>query len=172
MLNQLAWRLSEVKEHDEAVNSVYLSLGTNIDPQNKLAAANKSLSRKVDLLSVSSIWSGPAIGVEGPDFFNAVVHIQSSLSMQSLKRDVLLKIERDLGRQRRSNKFAARPIDLDILIFNDLEIEIDIWRHAYLAVPLAEIHPHYRNPRTGEMLDDFVVSIMKDAGLFKVAQEN
>jgi 2-amino-4-hydroxy-6-hydroxymethyldihydropteridine diphosphokinase len=166
--NRLVWKLSAVSVN-ESLNSAYLSLGANIDPKKNLLAAINLLSQKLDLVSASSIWSSPPIGFDGPNFFNAAVHIQSLFSMPALKRDVLLKIEKELGRQRTTNKFAARPIDLDIIIFNDLEIEIDIWRYAYLAVPLAEIHPQYRNPRTGEKIIEFAESIKKETSFLKVS---
>ena len=154
---------------NESVNSAYLSLGANIDPKINLPAAINLLSEKVELVSASSIWSSPPVGFDGPNFFNAAVHIQSLFSMAALKRDVLLKIEKELGRQRKKNKFAPRPIDLDIIIFNDLEVEIDIWRYAYLAVPLAEIHPQYRNPRTGEKIIEFAESVKKETSILKVS---
>jgi 2-amino-4-hydroxy-6-hydroxymethyldihydropteridine diphosphokinase len=153
----------------ESVNSVYLSLGANIEPKKNLPAAINLLSEKTKLVSTSSIWSSAPVGFEGPDFHNAVVHIQSPLSMPELKGNVILKIEKELGRQRTSNKFAPRPIDLDIIIYNNIEVESDIWRYAYLAVPLVEVHPQYLNPRTGDSLINVAELIKKESGISKVS---
>ena len=152
----------------DALADVYLSLGANIDPLENLTNALDILADHVELIAVSSIWSGPPIGVDGPDFYNAAAHIRTPLSQHALKRDVLHKIERASGRKRSADKFAPRQLDLDIIIFNALEVEIDIWRYAYLAVPLAEIHPDYRNPRTGESLHDFAQKISRDTSMFIV----
>lgn len=150
----------------ETVNDVYLSLGANIDPINNLQMAIEELSTHSKLVSVSSLWSGPPIGIDGPDFVNGAVHIQTGLSLHSFKRDVLRKIEREMGRERSANKYAPRPIDIDILLYNKLEIDIDLWRYAYLAVPLAEIHPNYPNPRSGELLSEKASLLLKESGLF------
>lgn len=155
----------------ETVNDVYLSLGANIDPINNLEKAIEELSKNAKLVSVSSFWSGPPIGIDGPDFVNGAVHVQTGLSLHSFKRDVLRKIEGKMGRERSANKYAPRPIDIDILLYNKLEIDIDLWRYAYLAVPMAEIHPNYSNPRGGELLSEKARLLHKESGLFLASQE-
>ena len=57
---------------------------------------------------------------------------------------MLRPIEAELDRRRGPDKFVPRTIDLDVLIFDERELHADIWRYAYLAVPIAEIYPDYR----------------------------
>jgi 7,8-dihydro-6-hydroxymethylpterin-pyrophosphokinase len=47
---------------------------------------------------------------------------------------------------------SARPIDLDILIFDKHIIDNEIWTQAHIAIPLAEFIPDFTNPETGETL--------------------
>lgn len=153
-------------------NEVYLSLGANIDPVKNLEKAINALSEITTCIAISSYWTGPPIGIDGPDFVNGAIHLQSPLSMHHFKRDVISRIESELGRIRVEEKFAPRSIDLDILIFNSIEVEIDIWRYAYLAAPLAEIHPDYENPRTGEIISDVSRQLRSQSEIYILKSSN
>lgn len=100
----------------------------------------------------SSIYRTPAWGVtDQPAFLNAVVAISTALA----PRDLLTRlqdIERRLGRDRGGEvRFGPRPIDLDILTYDDLTIrEPDLtvphpglFERAFVLVPLAEIAPDH-----------------------------
>ena len=126
------------------------------------------LSEKSQLISTSSLWANPPIGMDGPDFVNCAAHVQSNLNMHDFKRNVLRKIERDLGRKRSTKKFVSRPIDMDILIFNQIEVEIDIWRYAHLAIPLAEIHPKYKNSTSSKSIREAAKIQKRESDIFIV----
>lgn len=118
------------------------------------------MSRAITLLKeygkiviLSSVWRSAAVGPAGPEFLNAAVLFHSPLSSQELRMQVLRKIEKQLGRVRISDKNAARPIDIDILICDDEVLDSSIWETAHLAVPLAEINPDYKHSSTGESIE-------------------
>jgi 2-amino-4-hydroxy-6-hydroxymethyldihydropteridine diphosphokinase len=80
------------------------------------------------------------------DFYNAVVAVESALE----PRDLLAackEIERALGREPGGARHSPRPIDIDLLMLDDLRInEPDlvvphpgIAHRAFVQVPLAEL---------------------------------
>jgi len=145
--------LSEAAQTDHKKNRVYLALGSNIDPEKYLPLAIEKLSKLVEVIATSSAWQTPAVGFEGDDFLNAVVLIETDLPSNDLKFEVLRKIESDLGRIRTKEKFAPRTLDIDILIYDDVLIDDEMWTQPHLAVPLAELYPTFEN-NTGENLSE------------------
>jgi 2-amino-4-hydroxy-6-hydroxymethyldihydropteridine diphosphokinase len=113
-----------------------------------MTRALQALRERTSVLCESSIWNSPALGTEGPDFLNATVKIETELSAEELKTTLLRQIEHELGRRRVSDKFAARTIDLDILIFDDEVQDQHIWDYAHLALPLAECNADLIEPTT------------------------
>jgi 2-amino-4-hydroxy-6-hydroxymethyldihydropteridine diphosphokinase len=67
-----------------------------------------------------------------------------------LKEQIIRPIEARLGRVRSENKYSPRTIDIDIVLFDEKPYNDRFWRFAFVIVPLAEIHPDYQNPITGE----------------------
>jgi 2-amino-4-hydroxy-6-hydroxymethyldihydropteridine diphosphokinase len=106
----------------------------------------------VHLLALSTIWETPPVGGYGPNFLNAVALVRTDLSLDDLRIHVLQRIEAELGRIRTEDRYAPRPIDLDILIYDGSVIESSIWVQAFLAVPLAEITPTLTNSKSGETI--------------------
>jgi len=133
-------------------NLVLISLGSNIDPEKNLSLALKMLADEVVLLKQSSIWQTPAVGSNGPDYLNAAVLIQSTLSPDSLKDQILSTIELKLGRIRTNNKNEDRLIDLDIVMVDGKCLDEDLWNQAHVAVPASELIPECKNPQSGETL--------------------
>jgi 2-amino-4-hydroxy-6-hydroxymethyldihydropteridine diphosphokinase len=139
-------------------STVYLSLGSNIEPETNLIQAVRLLRTKGVVLSTSSLYRTPPQGfTEQDDFFNMAVQFQTHLTPLSLKKGVLDWIEQELGRRRDPhNKNAPRTIDLDISLWDNDVLEYgdkpwripdpDILRFAHVAIPLAEIAPDYMHP--------------------------
>lgn len=75
---------------------------------------------------------------------------------RSLKFHVLRPIEDALGRVRTNDSYAARPIDLDVLLFGSLVMnepglvipDPDILSRPFLAAALVELHPDLVLPGT------------------------
>jgi 7,8-dihydro-6-hydroxymethylpterin-pyrophosphokinase len=63
------------------------------------------------------------------------------LTLDNFKNQIIRPIEAQLGRIRSQNKNAPRPIDIDVLIWDQKILEPLIWEEAYLAVPVAELLP-------------------------------
>jgi 2-amino-4-hydroxy-6-hydroxymethyldihydropteridine diphosphokinase len=145
------------------MNIAYLSLGSNLEPEANLRAAVELLAAQTTLIAVSSVWETRPLGLTGqPNFLNAAAMAATSLTAEQLKREVLTPIEKCLGRVRQADKNAPRPIDLDIVLFNQ-EIFVLGQRHIpdpeiverpFVAIPLAEIAPQYEHPELGQTLSE------------------
>ena len=137
----------------------YLSLGSNIQPETNLVKAIKLLQNYGRLEKISSAWESKSVGAEGPNYLNACLLLVTSQEKTELKEQALLPIEKNLGRKRSADKFAPRPIDIDIVIFEDKPCDNKYWEQAFVVVPLAEIYPDYQNPLTHESIIQTATSL-------------
>jgi 2-amino-4-hydroxy-6-hydroxymethyldihydropteridine diphosphokinase len=99
---------------------------------------------------ISNAWESRSVGAEGPNYLNACVLFVTSFSQSELKDQVLLPIELALGRIRTEDRFAPRPMDLDIIVFDGKSCDDKYWEQAFVVIPLAEIEPNLQNPVRGE----------------------
>ncbi len=139
--------------------SVYLGLGSNIDPKPNLELAIRELRRRYGELRLSPAYRSKAVGFDGPDFINLVAGLESDDSPV----DIHTEIERihDLaGRTRGSERFSSRSLDIDLLLYDDLILEhprfhlprSDVLDYAFVLRPLKEIAPGVVHPRTGRTI--------------------
>ncbi len=99
------------------------------------------------VVRVSSIYrTEPQGDAEQPWFFNQVAELATCLQPQDLLR-VLQKIEADMGRERNARRYGPRVIDLDILLYDQMEVRDEnlvipharMHERAFMLVPLLEI---------------------------------
>jgi 2-amino-4-hydroxy-6-hydroxymethyldihydropteridine diphosphokinase len=130
-------------------NLAYIALGTNMgDRYRNLVDAIHLLKEEVDisLVKSSSIYETVPVGyTDQDDFLNMVISIRTTLTPYELL-EVCLRIEKDLGRKREI-KWGPRIIDLDILLYNQENIEAEnlvvphprMHERAFVMAPLLEI---------------------------------
>ena len=141
---------------------VLIALGANIAPRANLpeAIARLAACPDVRLLAVSRVWRTHAVGGPGPDFLNAAVALETRLDPDALRERVLRPLEAALGRVRTNDRNAPRPIDLDIAAHGALDDpargipDPSIADTPHLALPLADVAPDWREPRSGLRLDE------------------
>lgn len=142
-------------------NLAYLSLGSNIEPEQNLTAAVVKLGRFGHVKAVSMVWQTAPVGfIDQADFFNAAVLLETPLSAWALREQAIAQVEQELGRVRTDNKNAPRTIDIDIMLFNDDVLMVgqrripdpEVLERCFVAIPLAEIAPDYVHPETGQTL--------------------
>jgi 2-amino-4-hydroxy-6-hydroxymethyldihydropteridine diphosphokinase len=137
----------------------YVSAGSNIDPVANLRLAVAELRRRYGALRLSPVYRTPAVGFAGDDFLNLVLAFDTAESAA----DVVAGFEHlhDLaGRQRGPSAFAARTLDLDLLMYGDAVIpeppikvpRDDIRKYAFVLGPLADLAPDLAHPVTGESM--------------------
>jgi 2-amino-4-hydroxy-6-hydroxymethyldihydropteridine diphosphokinase len=136
---------------------VYLALGSNLgDRQQTIEKAVSILAPEVEVERLSSLYRTQPEGFrEQPLFLNAALKGRTALSPRELLSRAQ-RVEGALGR-RASFRNAPRPIDIDILLYDDRVIDSPdlviphprMSERAFVLVPLAEIAPHLRHPGTG-----------------------
>ncbi|UCE87244.1 MAG: 2-amino-4-hydroxy-6-hydroxymethyldihydropteridine diphosphokinase [Deltaproteobacteria bacterium] len=131
---------------------VWISLGSNIDPETNIPAAFAALERLGSLPARSGVYrSAPHGGAQGPDFLNAVVLLETEV--EDLRAE-LRRIEEELGRVRPAPPNAPRPIDLDVLWEAGAPPDPAQLALPYVVVPLADVAPDLRDPATGKTVRD------------------
>jgi 2-amino-4-hydroxy-6-hydroxymethyldihydropteridine diphosphokinase len=134
----------------------YLILGTNIEPEKNTIAAVKQLSKDLEIKKSSATWETIAVGSDGPNFLNTALIIETNLTAEKLKRDVINRVEYQLGRVRTSDKNAARTIDIDIVLFDGVLYDQNLWKKAFVAIPMAELNPNLQHPSMNLTLKEFI----------------
>jgi len=131
----------------------YISIGSNINKDEHIPASLRALEHTFGELTVSSIYESEPVGFTGDVFYNLVVGFDSDLEVKAVAKQ-LRQIELDNGRTRDSRKFAARTLDLDLILYGDLivndgRLQIprdEIEHYAFVLEPLAEIAPSLKHP--------------------------
>jgi 2-amino-4-hydroxy-6-hydroxymethyldihydropteridine diphosphokinase len=145
-------------------HQVGLLLGSNNQPEHNLPLAVVHLQETLTILRVSSVWETPPVGTSGPNFLNAAVLLQTPLEQKALKLQVLTPLEEKMGRRRSADKYAARPIDLDIIIFDGQVLDSSLWNFAHRAVPMAEIQPDIRS-EDGKTLQETAAQFLAEESI-------
>jgi 2-amino-4-hydroxy-6-hydroxymethyldihydropteridine diphosphokinase len=143
---------------------VYISLGSNIDPEKNILEAIRLLSDYVKILGVSTVYRTEPIGTSSQnDYYNCVLKVETDKEPQTLKFNVLRSVEYKMGR-RRSDKYAPRTIDLDILLYGKKEISTkdmtipdpNIMTRPFLALALNELDSTLILPNTKQPIKEVV----------------
>ena len=142
----------------------YVALGANLgNPRQALDAAVGQIAATdgVTLTAVSSFYRTAPIESTGPDYVNAVVAVETTLSAEDLLY-ALQRIENNLGRVRPAGVVnAPRTMDLDLLLYGDEVIHTKeltvphprMHLRAFVLVPLVEIAPGAVIPGRGAAAD-------------------
>jgi 2-amino-4-hydroxy-6-hydroxymethyldihydropteridine diphosphokinase len=136
----------------------FVALGSNLgDREENIRLAIDALraTEGITVRQLSSLLENPAVGgpPDSPPFLNAVAEIRTTLPAHEVL-DHLLGIEQSLGRVR-TEKWAPRLIDLDLLLYSDQVIERPhlivphplLHEREFVLQPLAEIAPQIVHPR-------------------------
>lgn len=143
----------------------YLSLGSNIQPETNLVKAIQLLRQHGNVEKISSAWESESVGAEGPNYLNACLQLRTPLTRAELKEHILLPIESQLGRRRTENRFAPRPMDIDIVVFDGISCDDKYWDQAFVVIPLAEIDPTFQNPVHHESVAETAARLRKGCWL-------
>ncbi len=158
----------------------YVGIGSNLgDRWGHLAHAARALRAepRIALLRASRVWDAAPIGPPQPRYLNAVLEIETELPAPALLALFQL-IERGAGRKHTAVRWAARTLDLDLLLYGDEVIRLPqlVVPHPGLAVrrfvlaPLAELCPERIVPGTGRTVAQLLALVPPEdlvhAGLY------
>lgn len=143
------------------MTQVLVAAGSNIEPERNLAAAMRDLARTFPGTRFSRAYRNAAVGFEGDDFINLVAAFETDLPPPAILAH-LHRIELRCGRERDAPKWAPRSMDLDLLLYGDLEREAsgyrlprpDLVKRPYMLGPAAEVAPAVRHPTLGVTLGE------------------
>jgi 2-amino-4-hydroxy-6-hydroxymethyldihydropteridine diphosphokinase len=141
---------------------IYLSLGSNLGNRGaNIALALRLLPPLCRVEAVSPLYETSPVGVEGaqPPYYNAACKIVTGLAPELLLQHAK-RVEYEIGR-RPSVRHAPRPIDIDLILYNDL-VQVSetlalphasFMERAFVLQPLLDLGPDLIDPRSGERLD-------------------
>ena len=132
----------------------YVGLGSNLGDR------EATLLRAAD--AIDAVRLSPVIETEPwgytdqPRFLNAVAELETELSPRELL-ELLLDVERRLGRTREGRRYGPRTIDLDLLLYGDEVIDEPglqvphprLEERRFVLEPLAELVPELKIPGNG-----------------------
>jgi 2-amino-4-hydroxy-6-hydroxymethyldihydropteridine diphosphokinase len=135
----------------------YLGLGSNVgDPAAHLRAAIELLrERGIEVDAVSSAYVTEPVGeiLDQPDFLNAAIRIRTELEPEELL-DVCKAVEAERGRCFEEPRHSPRPLDVDLLLLGDLQLETErltlphpeVTSRRFVLAPLLELDPELALP--------------------------
>lgn len=148
--------------------SCFIGIGSNLDdPVKQMQEAWSALSvlRNTQLVSTSSLYGSDPMGPQDqPDYVNSVAEISTQLSPLCLL-DELQAVEDKQGRVRGHNRWTARTLDLDLLLYGQQVLTSErltvphpgITERSFVLMPLLEIAPNCIIPGKGSA-DTFAAS--------------
>ncbi len=149
----------------------FIGIGSNIDPAANVRAAIRSLARQTRLVAISTVYLTDALDrPDQPPYYNCVVEIETEAPPGEIKYGLLRNIENELGRKRTQDKFAARTMDLDLIVYGDLVLDADgiklpdpeILERPFLAIPLFELAPALVLAGYGLRIGEIAASLTQD----------
>lgn len=155
----------------------FISIGSNIDKEIHIPSSLIALKKQFGNIIISSLYETKAVGFEGDDFHNLIVQFESTLEAKAVAKK-LRQIELDHGRTRDSRKYAARTLDLDLILYGNLIISDgrlqiprdEIERYAFVLEPLAEIAPAFLHPvshkRYADLWKEYDKTALKQKKIF------
>ncbi|MCI5167554.1 MAG: 2-amino-4-hydroxy-6-hydroxymethyldihydropteridine diphosphokinase [Candidatus Electrothrix sp. GM3_4] len=124
-------------------NIAIIGLGSNINPEQNIAFAKKEIGEICNILKESEfVYTKPLLYSEQADFLNGALLTSTGLDFYTLRKE-LKNIEIRLGRIKSKNKNGPRTIDLDVLIYNDIVTDDDIYQRDFLKDSIAELVPDF-----------------------------
>lgn len=138
---------------------VFAGLGSNIDPEDNLHLGVRELRARYGDLQLSAVYRSKSVGFDGDDFLNLVARFETEASPESICKEIE-HIHELAGRDRNDGKWSARPLDIDLLLYDDLVVNDkpvriprnDVLEYSFVLRPLAELAPEYRHPVTGKTM--------------------
>jgi 2-amino-4-hydroxy-6-hydroxymethyldihydropteridine diphosphokinase len=139
----------------------YVGLGANLGPREETIRRALDLLQRasgVDVVAVSELRETDPVGVaDQPRFLNGVAALETSLIARELL-DLLLDVERELGRVR-DERWGPRVIDLDLLLYGDETLDEPglrvphprLHERRFALEPLAELAPELEIPGRGRV---------------------
>ena len=121
------------------IHECIIGIGSNIEPEQNIAAALFFLRQEHEFVSVSALVKTSPIGIpDQPDFLNGAAKIFTALGITEFQC-YLKEVEDRLKRDRTAPKFGPRTIDLDIVKWDGEIFDPDYYNRDFLKRAVDEI---------------------------------
>ncbi len=143
--------------------STYISLGSNLGDKiiGKMRGVLKQLSmnQRIEVCKISNFYQSSPIQARGENFVNAVALLKTNFQPIDLLNE-LKNLEKQYGRTAKTYKNAPRTLDLDLLLYGNLEIQSEelclphprMYKRAFVLIPLMDISPELQIPPEGKKI--------------------
>lgn len=142
--------------NSEQLHQIYISVGSNIEREKHTKAGLQAMYEIFGPLQLSRVYESEAVGFDGHNFYNLVVKAQTAKSIEQVCC-ALKSIEDQNKRQRGTEKFSPRTLDLDLLLYDSVvtsdPVELprgEVLFNAFVLQPLAEIAAQDVHPQVGK----------------------
>lgn len=143
------------------MSRVYVSIGSNIEPAHYVRLAIQAMRDVFRNIQLSPVYETEPVGFEGDNFYNLVAVFDTDMPVEDVL-DQLHAIEDRFGRLRQGERFVARTIDLDLLLYGQLTGEVkgtqlprdEIERYAFVLRPLYDLAPELVHPLSKKTIAD------------------
>ena len=146
------------------VNIVYLHTGTNLGNRlQNLAKAREHIAAHIGKIdAVSSVYETEAWGVTNqPNYYNQALKVATRLKPAEVLKKALW-IESNYFNRVRAEKWAARIIDIDVLLYEDLIVNTSdlvlphphLHQRNFVLIPLMEIAGEIEHPKFKKTIDE------------------
>jgi len=158
------------------MTTVYLALGANLGNRAaNMRMALDTMTRFARILEVSSLYETDPEPPGQPPYYNAAAKIEAGFEPPALIR-FLQGIEAEVGRRPTPEQNAPRPLDIDILLYDDRVIEDGLIvphprlaDRAFVLTPLAEIAADVMHPVLGKTIRE-LSKAMGESGVRKLEE--
>lgn len=158
--------------------AILITGGNTGNPRETLRRARTMIGQRVGEISAQSRprttepWG--VMESDADNFLNQLLVVQTTLTPAELL-ETTQQIERELGRDRtddqapvrktcRPRRYSSRPIDIDILFYDDLVMDTPtltiphplIDQREFVLEPLAQVMPSFRHPITGKTMHEML----------------
>lgn len=141
--------------------TIYLGLGSNVQPKRNLRRAMRELRHRYGDVEASAVYRSAAVGFDGDPFLNLVVRIRSDHTAAQVNAEIE-RLHELSGRVRGGDKWVARPLDIDLLLYDDEVIDepgirvprSDVLEYSFVLRPLSELAPELVHPQTGRTMQE------------------
>jgi len=139
---------------------IFVGIGSNIDPLKNCELAMNTLKEDFPDCRFSTIYESEAVGFKGDNFLNVVVEFHADFSVPEMQR-ILDITEQQMGRVYGGERFSARTMDLDLLMYDDIVCDYpiqlpraEITENAFVLLPLSELAPELVHPVLNKTMKD------------------